>query len=476
MKSLKISFVFFLLVSLFFPAILVSQTFENFDKSVLIDIPGDNYDFDLPADGIMYPIDESYITWVNTSGSVYTIYVKRLTPESNDTNIVIASDNTIKSNPQIAMNSSGPGITIFWQNYSDGFYQIVRRDFADGSLSNEVIFRDSLSSDPQITSSYNHLAWIMNDSLYAKVLFPDTTGIIYVDGPDCSSPSFNSNGWCWGDNNLIYEKLVEGDRHIFIAEYYSHYLLWNPIEVSDGDNRNPAFGLSCGFAFESNEDGISRIKYTDYFENPPNYFTTENTTCNYKNPDILSYLIPTNRPDEDTPFFITFDTDSLENNNEILVKTFYWGIHDTLINLSDMAGNDFKPRIDVINIGIDYLIIVWEHQEGSNSTIWMAKTIFHPAGGVKDDDIDLGSFELLQNYPNPFNPTTSIEYSLKQGADVKVTVYDILGNRITVLVYGYEYAGSHKIVFDGKNLSSGIYFYSIEVNSLQKTKSMVLLR
>ncbi len=106
---------------------------------------------------------------------------------------------------------------------------------------------------------------------------------------------------------------------------------------------------------------------------------------------------------------------------------------------------------------------------------WL-KHYFHPAGGVKEDGVDLNSFELLQNYPNPFNPSTNIEYSLKQGTDVKVTVFDILGNKLATLTDGYQYAGSHTIVFDGRKLSSGIYFYTIEVNGLQKTKAMILMK
>ena len=453
---------------------MISQDFENFQKNVLVDIPGDNYDFDLLSNGGMYPFDDLSITWVNKTDSIYTIYLKKISPESIDSNISIAVDNIIKSNPQIAYNSSGPGITVIWENSTTGFYQIVRRDYVNGSLSNQVIVEDSLSSDPQITMNYNHLAWVTDENLFYKELYPETGSVALVDSSDCTSPSLITYEWT-GTQSLIYEKLVNGTHHIYLAELINYPNYWMYAELSGGDNRNPEFGAGGGFSFESIEGGVSRISYLPYYDPESDFLTTNNTRCNYKNPDVFSYPVPTDQ--EDTPFFVAFDTDSLENNNEVMIKTIYTWPVDSLINISDMTGDDRKPKACVMNYdGIPYVVIIWEHQDGVHNTIWMAKTIFNPAGGVKDDDINPGSFELFQNYPNPFNPSTKIEYSLKQGADVKISVIDILGKRIASLVDGYQYAGIHQVIFDGKNLSSGIYFYTIEVNSLQKTKAMILLR
>jgi Secretion system C-terminal sorting domain len=70
-------------------------------------------------------------------------------------------------------------------------------------------------------------------------------------------------------------------------------------------------------------------------------------------------------------------------------------------------------------------------------------------------------YMLSQNYPNPFNPTTTIEYELPKDAFVKLVVYDILGREIRTLVNQQKAAGSYKVIFDGSNLSSGVYFYRI---------------
>lgn len=90
-------------------------------------------------------------------------------------------------------------------------------------------------------------------------------------------------------------------------------------------------------------------------------------------------------------------------------------------------------------------------------------------------------FELYQNYPNPFNPGTEIEYTLHKPAQVSLQIYNLLGQKVKTLVNEYQPFGSHHIVWDGKNeqgkkVSSGVYFYRLEVNEISETKRMVLLK
>ncbi len=86
------------------------------------------------------------------------------------------------------------------------------------------------------------------------------------------------------------------------------------------------------------------------------------------------------------------------------------------------------------------------------------------------------SFALNQNYPNPFNPSTSIEFSLKNRQNISLSVYDILGRKISVLAHGEFSQGNHRIHFDGKDLSSGIYIYTLSTQSGSLSKSMLLLK
>ena len=91
-------------------------------------------------------------------------------------------------------------------------------------------------------------------------------------------------------------------------------------------------------------------------------------------------------------------------------------------------------------------------------------------------------FSLSQNYPNPFNPSTSIEYALPTESNVRIMVYNLIGQKIAELVNGAQMAGYHIVNFNANNLSSGIYFYKIIATSKNNsnkfilTKKMILLK
>ncbi len=85
-------------------------------------------------------------------------------------------------------------------------------------------------------------------------------------------------------------------------------------------------------------------------------------------------------------------------------------------------------------------------------------------------------YKLEQNYPNPFNPSTKIRFSLKQAENVKLTVYNILGQEVAVLLNGYISAGTHFVDFNANNLASGIYIYKIQTQNFSAVKKMMLLR
>jgi photosystem II stability/assembly factor-like uncharacterized protein len=84
--------------------------------------------------------------------------------------------------------------------------------------------------------------------------------------------------------------------------------------------------------------------------------------------------------------------------------------------------------------------------------------------------------ELSQNYPNPFNPTTVINFSIADPGNYKLAVYDILGNECRILHDGSLGEGSHSVLFDGTNLSSGVYFYRLSGNGINLVRKMVLMQ
>ncbi|MEJ2629076.1 MAG: T9SS type A sorting domain-containing protein, partial [bacterium] len=99
--------------------------------------------------------------------------------------------------------------------------------------------------------------------------------------------------------------------------------------------------------------------------------------------------------------------------------------------------------------------------------------------GVKENiysNVVPNKYELSQNYPNPFNPTTRIQFSVPKASNVKLTVFNILGQRIEVLVDGYRSAGTYEVNWDASNLPSGVYIYTIEGGNSFLSKKMTLLK
>jgi hypothetical protein len=92
------------------------------------------------------------------------------------------------------------------------------------------------------------------------------------------------------------------------------------------------------------------------------------------------------------------------------------------------------------------------------------------------DDARPTEFYLTQNYPNPFNPETVIEYRLPFKGKVTLSIYNILGDEVAVLVQGQQDAGTHRILFDGSDLPSGIYLYRLKTNDTMETRRMILLK
>jgi hypothetical protein len=90
-------------------------------------------------------------------------------------------------------------------------------------------------------------------------------------------------------------------------------------------------------------------------------------------------------------------------------------------------------------------------------------------------------FTLADNYPNPFNPETKIGYFLPRACQVKLGVFNVLGQRIRTLVNEYQTAGNGDVSWDGRNeageqVASGLYFYKLEAGDFVQTKKMVLIR
>ena len=100
--------------------------------------------------------------------------------------------------------------------------------------------------------------------------------------------------------------------------------------------------------------------------------------------------------------------------------------------------------------------------------------------GVVSDGLPK-DYALDQNYPNPFNPSTKLAFALPNRAHVELTVFNVLGQKVSTVVNGEYPAGNHTVTWDGTNssggsVSSGVYFYRIEAEGFSQTRKMMLLK
>jgi len=149
-------------------------------------------------------------------------------------------------------------------------------------------------------------------------------------------------------------------------------------------------------------------------------------------------------------------------------------------SLPDVPYMHLAPGSDLINAGTDVGI----SYNGSAPDLGAFET--EEPVAVSTTPAAAAEFVFFQNYPNPFNPKTGIRYSVpaQSGRDgqvsgvseVKITVYDVLGREVAVLVNEKKEAGTYEVRFDGSRLASGVYIYRLTAGSFVQSRKMLLLR
>ena len=159
-------------------------------------------------------------------------------------------------------------------------------------------------------------------------------------------------------------------------------------------------------------------------------------------------------------------------------------IQNASYSTADLA---FRVRAERSGLGTGRVYTVtYTVTDGAGNTASDAATVTVPFSMDKQIVPDAGlpqQYDLAQNYPNPFNPTTTIRYALPATATVTLRVYNALGSEVAVLVRGAEQsAGTYDVAFDGLNLQSGVYSYSLVAAEagtdrvFTQTRNMVLMK
>jgi len=130
-----------------------------------------------------------------------------------------------------------------------------------------------------------------------------------------------------------------------------------------------------------------------------------------------------------------------------------------------------QTHIYVVAVSGQYSYVCTPHAPG------MAGSFTASPIGIKSEGNNVPEdFKLFQNYPNPFNPVTNIKFDIPKSTFVELTVYNLLGSKVEVLVSRVLESGNYTVDWDASKYSSGIYFYKLSADNFVQTRKMTLIK
>lgn len=150
----------------------------------------------------------------------------------------------------------------------------------------------------------------------------------------------------------------------------------------------------------------------------------------------------------------------------------------------DTAIADYPPGLSSVDVmiyvhsipGTGYLTVRTEKVSNPNEHINLNFGCSYSPLGIQQISTLVKDFNLEQNYPNPFNPNTKIYFSIPKSGQIFLNVYDMLGREVKTLINEKLSAGEYEIDFNGTNIPSGVYYYSLKSEDYIKVKKMVLIK
>ena len=455
--------------------ILYSQTFN---KSILINIPGENIHYDFKKTWHPdYKYEMAFICFENRIGNSYSIILKQLSPFRSDV-VVVYSDTTPQINPTITF-MSNYDIRIIWQSRIDQTWQLLSRIFSSDSMSSVVQITRNSKNNISPSLHYSYLCWLQDSDLSFGIIDDSLHSIRFIDN-NCSNPEI-MHEYAMGPTtiDIVYEKLCDSHQLIKYASFNDRNQTIETKTLSDSlTNINPKFGYSLSVSYQKLVDGCWNAVVCDQY-GYENDLIFNDRSYNIENPVYFSYLLPTNLCSI-RDFFLVYESDSVQVDKEIILEFFPNWDNKSSINISNLPGHDTNPYATVIK---DSVVIFWVNRtDKDNSQIWWSKSLFKPYANIENfTSQSICKFTLSPNYPNPFNPMTTIEYSVAEEADICISVYDLLGDCVCTLVDSRQNPGSYRTMWDGYTRSghaaaSGIYLIRLESKGIVLSQKILLLK
>jgi outer membrane protein assembly factor BamB len=430
------------------------------------------------ADNFYSYSQEGELTWVYETGSNKPL----------QSGIIIDSNNTVyfgsRDSYLYALNANG---TLKWKYKTSAL--ITQNAIPNIDLQGNIYITNFIftPSEPDRGELYSinpegMLNWkVMYDNGFAfksPVFSPDGT-TIYIAGVDSNLFALNLDGsikWKYSCGEIMKSPMVDSDGNIYfipneVPQYF--YSL-----TSDGNIRWQYFIQDIGPL------DLYSVPTIDYDGNL--YTVALDTSCCPYNHILLSLSY-----DGYFRWEYIFDDPEGDDFWQPLIcdseGTIYVGSTNGYYYYAISSNGELKWRLPLIEqkqqvdntgaISEDGSLYLGVHDVSVFSP--QIKTLLAIRDTVtsgENEDDEPFTFKLEQNFPNPFNSTTNLRYSIPQSGRITLTVYDLMGRDVAVLLDRYQEAGSYDLIFQADDLASGIYFYKLTSGHYMATKKLILLK
>ena len=174
------------------------------------------------------------------------------------------------------------------------------------------------------------------------------------------------------------------------------------------------------------------------------------------------------------PYEITFNTNTLlpvsidNNRSDIQVSTDLYNNTQKILIFSlenlPFDGNNINISINgSLTLGPEDFDIIVASRAGTSVAV------AHTA-------VEVDSFTMKSLYPNPFNPVTKLSYDVEKAGNLRITVFNILGQEVVELYNDYQSFGSHSLIWNASNMASGVYYMNLELNGQSEASKVMLIK
>jgi photosystem II stability/assembly factor-like uncharacterized protein len=407
------------------------------------------------ANGVILHTTNAGISWNNqsamTSGNLWAVFFinQNVGWAASDYGTIIHTTNG-------GTNWSEQSVSV-----SHGFYDIFFADenngWAIGGTNNfQIIVHTTNGGNNWITQSNENGDWLYS--------------VYFVD---------DQNGWISGENGTILHTTNGGNN--WVNQNSGGNLMLESIYFTDnnngwisGENGIILHTTDAGLNWLSQNSSTNQPLYNIFFSDPSHGWAVGESGTIVRSPYI-------------TPVELTFFSAALQENQVILSWATATEINNNGFEIQRKTGKgDWKKINFVEGYGTTTEIHDYEYTDDLRNLLfptlnYRLKQIdydgnFEYSNEVLINNIAPVQFSLGQNYPNPFNPNTIIQFSIPQQTFVNLSVYNISGELISVLVNDNMDPGYYEKEFDASKLSSGIYLYQLKAGTFIQTKKMVLMK